>query len=303
MDFNAKKVALITGATGFVGFHLSMALVNNGWDVHVIVRSRSSEDSVTRLKNKNIKIHYYNPSQNNMNEIVNEARPTIVFHLASLFLSQHTHSDIGELINSNILLGTQLADAMVSQGIYNLINTGTSWQHYNNENYNPVCLYAATKQAFESVLTFYQETTPLHVITLKLFDTYGPNDKRNKLFTLLKRTAENNEQLDMSAGDQLIDLVYIEDVVDAFVLSADYLLSGQFDYCGTFAVTSQKPVSLKEVVHIYEEVCKKKLNINWGARPYRNREVMVPWNKGNILPNWKAAVQLEEGIRKLLTHN
>jgi len=37
------------------------------------------------------------------------------------------------------------------------------------------------------------------------------------------------------------------------------------------------------------------LNIEWGARSYREREVMVPW-KGPVLKNWKAKVQLKEGI-------
>ena len=144
-----------------------------------------------------------------MINIVNEANPEIVFHLASLFLAQHTLEDIERLVQSNLLFGVQIAEAITLQGVTKLINTGTSWQHYENEDYNPVCLYAATKQAFEDMLKFYVEASKLKVITLKLFDTYGPDDSRPKLFTLLRKVAQEQTELAMSPGEQLIDLVYM----------------------------------------------------------------------------------------------
>jgi len=36
-----------------------------------------------------------------------------------------------------------------------------------------------------------------------------------------------------------------------------------------------------------------------GGRPYREREVMVPWNKGRLLPGWSVKIRLEDGIRKI----
>jgi hypothetical protein len=54
---------------------------------------------------------------------------------------------------------------------------------------------------------------------------------------------------------------------------------------------------LKKVASIYQKVAGKKLRIVWGGKPYRVREVMTPW-KGKLLPGWKAAVDLETGIRK-----
>ena len=69
-------------------------------------------------------------------------------------------------MSSNITFGTQLVEAMVANGCYQFVNTGTSWQHYENDEYNPVNLYAATKQAFEDILRYYVETSALRVITL-----------------------------------------------------------------------------------------------------------------------------------------
>lgn len=302
MSNSAQQVALITGATGFIGLHLTKRLISSGWEVHSIVRANSNLDGLKQVSNHKNIIHCHSEVASNMSDIIASVKPTVVFHLASLFLAQHEYEDISRLIESNIMFGTQLVDAMVKNQVFNLINTGTSWQHYHNEEYNPVCLYAATKQAFESMLTYYQRTTSLKVITLKLFDTYGPGDTRKKLFTLLKSTADNNAFLTMSAGEQLIDLVYIDDVIDAYLLAAKYLLSNNAQFLGDYAIISGNAISLKDLVTLYEKILGKKLNIDWGGRPYRDREVMVPWRNGRRLPAWEAKVQLIEGIRKILEH-
>jgi nucleoside-diphosphate-sugar epimerase len=291
-----KKVALVTGATGFVGSHLAKRLINEGWETHIIVRQQSKLDIISEIKGK-LTIHEHNGTTEGMLDILSKSNPMVVFHLASLFLVQHQSNDIESLIKSNILFGVQLVEATVKKEIYNLVNAGTSWQHHNNEDYSPVNLYAATKQAFEDILKFYLETTPLRAITLKLFDTYGPNDPRPKLFNLLKKVAEEEKHLAMSPGEQLIDIVYIDDVIEAFILAAKRLLSGQGEKYEEYVVSSGKPVKLRDIVKIYEEVIGRELPIEWGGRPYREREVMAPWNRGKRLAGWKAKVNLKEGIK------
>jgi len=53
---------------------------------------------------------------------------------------------------------------------------------------------------------------------------------------------------------------------------------------------------------IYEQATATTLNINWGVRPYREREVMMPWEKGEVVPGWKPQISMTNGIEKLL-HN
>lgn len=293
-----NRIALITGATGFVGSHLVRRLIKNGWETHIITRSSSDLTQLGDVRSKII-VHQHDGTTNSMINIVKQAEPEIVFHLASLFLAQHTSEDIEHLVQSNLLFGVQLAEAMTLQGVTRLVNTGTSWQHYENEDYNPVCLYSATKQAFEDMLKFYVEASKLKVITLKLFDTYGPDDPRPKLFTLLRRVAEEQTELAMSPGEQLIDLVYIDDVINAYMISAKLLLNGNVSDHQCYAVSSGNPVSLKELVSIYEEVAKIKLPIQWGGRPYRKREVMVPCNRYQNIPGWRPKVSIHEGMHNL----
>lgn len=295
---SAKRCAFVTGATGFVGSNLVRRLVADGWDTHIVVRSDSKLELLDDVTNRII-IHRHDGTTEDMLDIIGASKPEMVFHLASLFLAQHTFSDIERLVSSNLLFATQLIEAMTANGVHLLVNTGTSWQHFENQPYSPVNLYAAMKQAFEAILQYYVEACSLRVITLKLFDTYGPNDPRPKLLHLLKKIADEGTVLAMSPGEQLIDLVYIDDVIEAFLLAARRLQTKEVQLHESYAVNSGKPLKLRELVKVYSHVTGKDLPIEWGYRPYRQREVMVPWNRDEALLGWSPKIGLEEGIKKM----
>jgi nucleoside-diphosphate-sugar epimerase len=295
---NETQTALVTGATGYIGGRLAQRLFAEGWNVHVLIRP-TSDRSALHDSAGNLMAHTFDGSTDELIRIMAAIRPAVVFHLASLFLAQHQSSDVEPLIRSNVLFSTQLVEAMAVNGLQRLVNTGTSWQHYESKEYNPVCLYAATKQAFATILQFYTETSSLKSITLKLFDTYGPDDPRPKLFTILRKIAHEQSPLDMSPGDQLIDLVYIDDVLDAYITAARLLLSNESSGHTEYAVSSGALIKLKDLINVYSRITRRTLPIVWGGRPYRPREVMIPWNKGTRLPGWKPKVTLEEGIRQI----
>jgi nucleoside-diphosphate-sugar epimerase len=291
-----RRRALVTGATGYIGSNLTTRLVAEGWDVHVVVRANSRLDKVESIC-PSITIHQHDGSTLGMVRLVGDARPGVVFHLASLFLAHHQPEDVEALISSNLLFSTQLAEAMAANHVKYLINTSTSWQHYENAEYKPVNLYAATKQAFEDILAYYVDAFGLRVLTLALFDTYGPDDTRPKLISLLWKTALNQEALDMSPGEQLIDIVYIEDVMDAFLHSAD-LVTEQREGSIRYGISSGNPIRLIDLVAAFEEATALKLSIEWGSRQYRLREVMAPWRSYMKLPGWKPRVTLAKGIQQ-----
>lgn len=290
--------ALVTGATGFIGGNLTRTLLEQGWPVSCLVRFGSD---TSRLP-KGADLLVYDPSlgPRGLAELLRGVRPAVVFHLASRFLAGHTPEDISDLIASNVQFGAELLEAMSLSETSLLVNAGTSWQHYESRDYSPVNLYAATKQAFEALLQYYVEAAGVRAITLKLFDTYGPKDPRAKLMHLLGRVAASAQPLAMSPGEQLIDLVHVDDVIQAFLLAAQRLLDGGVIGAECYGVSSGRPLPLRDLVAVYARVSKRQLNIDWGGRPYRNREVMVPWSTGASLPEWHPTISLEEGIRRLL---
>jgi nucleoside-diphosphate-sugar epimerase len=234
-----------------------------------------------------------------MREIVRQAKPDVVFHLASHFVSDHQTYEVQRLIESNVLFGTQLVEAMTLEGQCNLVNTGTSWQHYGGKDYCPANLYAATKQAFEDILEFYVEVRELRVISLKMFDTYGPGDSRNKLVNALLAAAKTGEKLLMSPGEQSIDLVHVDDVVQAFIRSAELLRSGSCIGHQRFGVSSGAPITVRTLVSECQRVLGIAIPVRWSGRPYRRREVMKPWSPQSVLPGWRPRISLAEGLATL----
>ncbi len=290
---------LISGATGFIGKHLTEKLLREGALVYSITRPSTD---IKKL-HKKVRNYTFTDNVDDLISFMEKEKFDGVIHLASLFLAQHKPENIQSLLDSNLFLGTALLEASAKSNVPWFINTGTFWQHYKNKKYSPVNLYAATKQAFEVIAQYYTETTSINFVTIKLCDTFGSDDTRQKIFNLWARIAKTGESIDMSLGKQSINISHIDNVVEGYLkmiraLSKDKKRS----LCGkSFAVTSSQVLSLRNLASLFTTVSGKALKINWGAKEYREREVMKPWNKGVVIPGWKEVTSLEEGIRKTLS--
>lgn len=143
---------LMTGITGFIGHHLGERLVDDGHEVYAIVRPTSKINELSENLRRNVQFYIYD-KDNTVLDIMNalcdnDCCPDVVYHLAANCLNAHKFEDIQDLIQSNITFGTELLEAMIVNNIYNFVNVETFFQHYEGNEYNPVNLYAATKQSF-----------------------------------------------------------------------------------------------------------------------------------------------------------
>jgi nucleoside-diphosphate-sugar epimerase len=95
----------------------------------------------------------------------------------------------------------------------------------------------------------------------------------------------------------MIDLVHIEDVTMAYVTAAERLVaasSTEFHEC--FAVSSGRPIRIRDLAAEIESAAQRPLRVTYGARPYREREVMLPWTRGEVLPGWIPRIPLRAGL-------
>ena len=292
------KNVVVTGGNGFVGSNLVRKLVNENYNVSIIEKLGVSIEGIEDIENK-VNIFFYDGDINKLIGIFEQIKKVdTVFHLASLVKTSHNPEDISNLIESNITFGTHLLEAMYTIKCFNMINTSTYWQHYNNENYNPVDLYAATKEAFEKIIEFYVKAKKFNVITLELYDNNGRNDKRKKIMNILKESFLINKPLNLTLGEQIINLIYIDDLIDGYMI-AETLLEKNMGH-SKYSLTSENPTTLKSIVQIFKEVMNKDLNVKFGAINYKEREIMYPWDKGVKLPKWSAKISLREGIKKFM---
>jgi nucleoside-diphosphate-sugar epimerase len=208
--------------------------------------------------------------------------PDVVIHTAAM-VNQEKPEQIVDLINANITLGVQVLEAMKENGVKKFLNIGTRWQHIGNRRYCPANLYAATKEAFKDILIYY-ETRGIKHKTIELCDTFGSGDTRKKVLDLLIAACQKHEPIDLSPGEQVLDLSYVDDICQ-YILTG--LQSKRFFDNKTVSLSSSM-VKLRDLGKIVEKHYETSGLLNWGAKPYRDHEVMSPplyYRKIQLNPN------------------
>lgn len=289
--------AIITGATGYIGSHVAKHLLLKGWRISAICRKESSLKNLENLIDR-IEILQFNGEIELLIDHFRQFNPDIVLHIAAAVNTNPHSNQISNLIRSNIEFGTLILEAMRQSDCRLIVNTGTNWQNYNSNAYNPVDLYSATKEAFENILKHYVNTFDLRAITLRLYDVYGEDDIRPKLWNTLRKIAGTNATLNLTLGEQLISLVHIDDVVNAYEIAADTLLRNEEIKNEIFGIPAKELRPLKEIVNLFESVIGKPINLNWGGKPYKSNEVMAPYTGYKTLPGWKPEISLINGFKR-----
>ena len=287
---------LITGATGFVGRNLMPRLIEEEYDIlEITIEPELSQ----KLYGGNVDyFHYkYNSHENLINKIL-DFKPLIVIHLASYLTSSDSFADLSKLIKTNIIFLTDMLDALKQNPPELFINTGTSAEYFSNDlTLDPAYIYSATKTASRYFLKYYSEAYNFKHLHVVPYSIYGLEDSQKKLIDYLIDAIESPFPVELTAGEQILDFIHVDDVADAFVKLVKYrsdITNGE-----TFFVGTGKGISVRELAKIIEEVSGKKLNVNWGKLPYRKRDMMksvAPINKNNNHINWKSSVNIKDGL-------
>lgn len=298
--------ALITGATGYIGRSLAHRLSKSGWDVHALLRAASDpadlEASVPNLGSHRLP----DPATGDAATLIETVQPDCIFHLAARIQASHTASDVQPLLGANIALGVDLLEGLARLNANRqdapavLVAAGTYWAYGTQGEETPNSLYAASKKAFESFFPFYSKHCGVPCCSLLLYDVYGPRDPRGKLIPALIENAldPQADTIGLSPGEQLLDLVYLDDVVQGFVMAAEGLRSGSMD-SGRYRLDSGERVTIKGLVTEIAAVTGCAPEVEFGARPYPPHQIMVPLETGPRLPGWAPAVSLKQGLQAL----
>jgi nucleoside-diphosphate-sugar epimerase len=272
---------LVTGATGFIGTQLVFSLLEYGHKVAIL---KKKDSGLKRLMSIQSEMNVFaSDTYSDICMAIRNFSPDMVIHLAALYVNQHKSEQIIDLMNSNIIFGANILEAMIENNAIKFVNIGTRWQHIGNKRYNPVNLYAATKEAFKNILAYY-ETRGIRHKTLELSDTYGVGDTRKKIMELLITACQKKEKLDLTPGEQTLDLIDVDDIsafITTSISSSDFFDNKTLSISGTV-------IKLHDLGKMIEKEFKIKGLFNWGGKPYRENEIMEPpfyYKKIQLNPN------------------
>jgi len=292
---------LLTGGTGYLGSFVASQLLGAGHQLTVLHSPQSDlSDLRDRIGHGRFSSLVFRPEYEGLIEDMAKLRPDVVIHMASVSRGREDEAGIRKMIEANLLLPALLAMGGQECAAKGIVNCGTSWQTSGSTaDYTPFNFYAATKQAAEDLLVPFVKKDELAVTTLRMFDNYGPSDRRNKVVDLIFDALIHDRPLKMSPGDQKLELVYVEDAAYAVRLAAERILSGEAVGHEVFGVTSTSAVRLRDLAEGIGQVVGSPAPTEWRAREYRTRKMRKTLTVLPTLPGWAPSVPLEDGLKRV----
>ena len=227
---------IITGAAGFIGFHLSKRLLSEGQRIIGIDNLNAYYD--VNLKHERLKllkeiskgsdlfkfIKCDLKDSNKIKDIFKNNKPKIVINLAAQAGVRYSIENPGSYIDSNLVGFGNILECCRQYEIEHLIFASSSSVYGGNKSLpfkeddgvnHPVSLYAATKRANELMAHTYSHLYKLPTTGLRFFTVYGPWGRPDMGYFIFTSKILKGETIKIfNNGDMMRDFTYIDDIVD-----------------------------------------------------------------------------------------
>ena len=300
---------LVAGGTGFIGSHLIEELVNRKYRPIVLKRSYSNLSRISKYLNA---VDFYDLDKITLEDIFKREVVDAVVNLAVFYKKEHSYGDIDEMIDTNVKFPTKLLELSRSSGVPTFVTAGTYFQYDKNIMHidQETALlakdfYAATKNALERILEFYQSSSEMGMFEFILFTPYGERDDPKKLIPYIINSALQDRSIDLTQGFQRLYPTYAKDIVSAIIKAVE-LPEGIRPSSYRFNVTGGQSYSIREIVIVLEEILDRKIKVNWGRINTGKIDALQPLSVDittteNTL-GWTPNTDLKEGLRKTVIY-
>jgi UDP-glucose 4-epimerase len=308
---NANTV-LVTGGAGFIGSHLTDELANKG--MKVLVLDDLSSGNMENVCVKNIEFVQGDVRNTKLTEKL-ISRSDIIFHLAE-YIPETTKYGVGHVVKysvENPLLdfdvscrGTLLVldkarkyDKKIvftsSAAVYGQIRTSSITEKTPTFPSSP---YGASKLCAETYVKLYAKLYGLPTTILRLFNVYGPRQRKYLMHDILLKLENNPKKLEiMGTGLEERDFVYVDDVVDALI----YVSSKEEANGEIFNVGTGVAASVKEVVGLILEILDLNPKVTYTQSSWKGDIKKLVANIKRIRNiGFEPKISPEEGLRRLI---
>jgi len=282
-----QKTILLTGWTWFIWSQLLEKLLDLGHKILLIKRADSNTKRIDNILDKNSEnISLFNIDEIDIETVFMTHKIDVILHLATCYKKTHSSDDLEEMIDSNIKFPSTLCELASKFGVKYFINTWTffEYEHKNHEQEllsettkeRAFNLYASTKLAFNEILKYYSQNHDFKVVNLRLFSPYWPKDNE-KIIPLLIKSILQKKEIKLSWWEQQLTFTYVEDIVDAYIKSIDFLEQMSTTY-EVFNIGGDKTSSIREIISYLKEILWIQLdNVKLWEIPYGKNEIFYSW--------------------------
>lgn len=309
----SKNKILVTGATGFIGSHLTEYLTKKGYNVIAFDRYNSNNDHGW-LKNSMYKKDFEIVlgdvrDYDSVYKVMKKCKS--VMHLAALIGIPYSYISPLAYVKTNIEGTYNVLEASKNLDLENIIITSTS-EIYGTpkklpikENFpvNSQSPYAATKAAADQLSLSYFKSFNLPVKLIRPFNTYGPRQSNRAIIPSIINQCLNNKNKEILLGNTkpTRDLNYVEDVSAAFLeVYKTKKITGEI-----LNVGSRTNISIKKLAYKIMKILNLKLKIKSSKskiRPKKSEVDNLKCDNSKImkLTNWSNKTNLDQGLNKTI---
>ena len=282
-----KKIYLVTGSAGFIGFHLSKKILAKGFKVIGIdnlnnyydVQLKKKRNHILK-KNKNYifkKIDIKN--YKNLETVFKKYKIFKVIHLAAQAGVRYSLKNPRSYIDNNINGFFNILEISKNYRVKKFVYASTSSiyglqkkfplkENFNTD--NPIQLYAATKKSNELMATSYSYLYKMDTVGLRFFTVYGPWGRPDMaLFKFTKNIIKGKPIEVFNKGKHERDFTYVDDIVDG-IIKIVFSKKNKFG-SQIFNIGNGKKIKLLKYIQLIEKNLKKKA-----------RKKFLPLQKGDV---------------------
>ncbi len=264
----AARRALVTGSSGFIGYHLSQRLLADGWEVlgldamtdyYDVTLKERREAMLNQSPNFRV-VHERVEGEGIMDGLMSEFQPDAVIHLAAQAGVRYSIDNPESYVEANLIGTFRVLEAARHHKPAHLLIASTSSAYGANETMpyaetqkcdTQMSFYAATKKSNEVMAHSYAHLFDIPTTLFRFFTVYGPWGRPDMaLFKFTKAILEGKPIDVYNHGDMARDFTYVSDLVDGIVRLIDAVPSRPTSASEIAEGDSLSPVAPHRIVNI-----------------------------------------------------
>ena len=288
-----KQKILITGSTGFIGSSvIDLLLKKKDIYIYDILRNKNKKKKKIKelKKNKNYFPIFYKEF-NELDKKLKKLKIDTVVNCATYYTSQNSIKNIENLVKTNIIFCSIILEILKNK-ITKFINFGSMMEYSKGNYFSPKNFYAITKYFFQKIEKFYKSKYKnIKFYDLKLYETYGDKDLRNKFIPTLIKNYKKNKQIKIVSKNLKMNFVYIESLMEII----DMIIFNKIKE-GEYCVKNNKFIKIQQLIDSLNIKLRKKIKIKYLSSQIN----FIINNNLKKFPYWNDKQNLENFLLKKL---